>query len=80
MKSTYASFDNSEVSQGLNLSLSTYKDSSVYYRVGDYSSQNLEPYFVDISKKNQATVSEASPKNYIINGKLMKPRDLYSKL
>lgn len=52
------------------LSLSTYKDSSVYYRAGDNSSENLEPTFVTISKANQATVNEASSKNYIINGKI----------
>lgn len=56
---------------GLNISLSTYKGSSVYYRAGDTSLDNLEPSFVDISKKNKAAVKETSSKNNIINGKVI---------
>lgn len=59
-----------ETSQGLNISLSTYKDSSVYYRAGDKSSENLEPIFVAISKSNKATVNETSSESNIINGKI----------
>jgi len=59
-----------DVSKGLKMSLSTYKDSSVYYRAGDKSSENLEPTFVAISKKNKATVNETSSENNIIDGKI----------
>lgn len=69
MRTTYKLFNDSAISQGLNMSLSTYKDSSVYYRAGDKSYKNLKPKFVAISKKNQATIKEASPENNIINGK-----------
>jgi len=70
MKSTNYVINQSVVSQGLNMSLSTYKNSEVYYRAGDTSSGNLEPLFVAISKKNKATVNETSSKNNIINGKM----------
>lgn len=70
MKSTNFIINQSVVSQGLNMSLSTYKDSNVYYRAGDNSFENLEPLFVAISKKNQATVNETSSENNIINGKI----------
>jgi len=70
IKSTNILVNQSVVSQALNISLSTYKDSSVYYRVGDNSSENLEPIFVAISKLNKATVNEISSGNNIINGKI----------
>lgn len=57
-------------SRGLDVSLSTYADSRVYYRAGDKSIQNLEPKFVSISKTNKATVTEALPENNIISGKI----------
>lgn len=57
-------------SKGLKMSLSTYKDSSVYYRAGDDSPENLEPIFVTISKTNKATVNEISSENNIIHGKI----------
>lgn len=60
----------SGISEKILLSLSTYKDSSVYYRAGDNSFENLEPIFVNISKENHAIVNEASSENYIINGKM----------
>lgn len=72
MKSTYKLFSDSATPPGLNVSLSTYKDSSVYYRAGDKSFKNLEPKFVAISKTNQATVNEALPENNIITGKIHK--------
>lgn len=53
----------------LNISLSIYKNSRVYYRAGDDSVANLESTFVALSKTNQAAVSEALPTNYIIIGK-----------
>lgn len=52
----------------VNVSLKTYKDISVYYRVGDNSSENLGSTFVAISKKNQVTVNEVSSENNIVNG------------
>ncbi|XP_026821418.1 ATP-binding cassette sub-family A member 3-like [Rhopalosiphum maidis] len=67
MKFTNSMMNDSYVSHGLKISLSTYKDSSAYYRAGDNSPQNLEPTFVAISKKNKATVSEISSENNIIN-------------
>lgn len=51
------------------MSLSIYKDSSVYYRAGDSSFENLEPTFVSISKAHKSTVNEVSFKNNITNGK-----------
>lgn len=69
MLSTNSLFGGSENPQALDMSLSTYKDSSVYYRAGDNSFENLKPNFVSISIKNQATVNEASQNSYIINGK-----------
>jgi len=68
MKSTNFIVNQSVVSQGLNMSLSIYKDSDVYYRAGDNSSENLEPLFVAISKQNKATVNETSSENNIIYG------------
>jgi len=70
MNSTNYLINQNIVSQGLNISLSTYKDSSVYYRAGDDSPENLEPTFVAISKANKATVNEVSSKNNIINGNI----------
>lgn len=70
MRATYKLFNDSAMSHGLNLSLSTYEDSSVYYRAGDKSFKNLEPKFVAISEKNQATVKEAPLENNIISGKI----------
>lgn len=61
-----------DTSPPLNLSLSTYEGSSVYYRAGDNNFQNLEPTFVTISKKNHANVGETSSKNNIINGEIIK--------
>jgi len=58
------------VSKGLNISLSTYDNSIVYYRAGDNYPENLESTFVAISKKNKATVNETSSENNIINGKI----------
>ncbi|KAL5235297.1 hypothetical protein ACI65C_002707 [Semiaphis heraclei] len=75
MKSTNFIINQSVVSQGLNMSLSTYKDSNVYYRAGDNSFENLEPLFVAISKKNQATVNETSSENNIINDLLKMCKD-----
>jgi len=72
MKFTNTIIISSNVSHGLKISLSTYKDSSAYYRVGDNSPENLEPTFVAISKKNKATVNEISSENNIINGKNVK--------
>jgi len=70
MKSTNYVINQTVVSQGLNISLSTYKDSSVYYRAGDNSPENLEPTFVALSKTNKATVNETSSENNIISGKI----------
>lgn len=61
----------------MNLSLSSYKDTDVYYRAGDNSSKNLEPKFVAISKKNKANVNEASSTNNITNGKIIDYRTIY---
>lgn len=70
MKSTYSIIQSVPANtQALNLSLSTYKSISTYYRAGDNSNTNLEPYILAISKENLATVNESSSKNYIINGK-----------
>lgn len=71
MLTTY-SLLSADTSPPLNLSLNTYKGSSVYYRAGDNSYQNLEPTFVTISKNNQANVGETSSKNNIINGEITK--------
>lgn len=68
IKVTNGLFDSASIPRGLNLSLSTYEDSSVFYRAGDHNIKNLEPNFVAISKKNQATVKEGSKYNNIING------------
>jgi len=70
MKASNYLMTTNETSQGLNVSLSTYKDSSVYYRAGDKSSENLEPIFAAISKSNKATVNETSSESNIINGKI----------
>lgn len=70
MNSTYELFSDDVASREFNVTLSTYKESSVYYRIGDNSLKNLGPKFIDISKKNQAIVNVASPKSYIINGKI----------
>lgn len=78
MLSTNSLFGGSENPQALNMSLSTYKDSSVYYRAGDTSFKNLNPNFINISIKNQATVSEASQNSYIINGKFDEMIYLYT--
>lgn len=69
MKSTYELLEGPEKSESLSMSLSIYEDSSVLYRAGDNSSDNLEPNFVAISKRNHAIVKETSPESYIINGK-----------
>lgn len=69
IKSTNASFHSASTPQRLNLSLSIYEDSSVYYRAGDHFYKNLEPNFVAISKNNKAIVKEVSQNNNIINGK-----------
>lgn len=68
INSTYNLFSLSETPRGLNLALSTYKDSTVYYRAGDLLPENLEPTIVNISKANQATVIESSSNSNIING------------
>lgn len=68
INSTYNLFSISESPRGLNLALSTYKDSTVYYRAGDLLPENLEPTFVNISRANQATVIESSSSSNIING------------
>lgn len=60
---------NSGNHQGLNLSLSHYKDVSAYYRAGDNSTKNLISNIIAISKENQATVSEIPSENYIMNGR-----------
>lgn len=70
MKASNFVMTTNEISEGLNISLSTYKDSSVYYRAGDKSSENLEPIFVAISKLNKAVVNETSSESNIINGKI----------
>jgi len=70
MKASNYLMTTNETSQGLNISLSSYTDSSVYYRAGDTSSENLEPIFVAISKSNKATVHETSSESNIINGKI----------
>lgn len=70
IKSTNTLINYADVPSSLNISLSHYKDSNVFYRAGDNSSTNLEPVFVVLSKKNQATVREIPPTNYIINGKI----------
>ncbi|XP_060873175.1 phospholipid-transporting ATPase ABCA3-like isoform X2 [Metopolophium dirhodum] len=75
MKSTNYLINQTVVSHELNLSLSTYKDSSVYYRAGDNSLENLEPTFVAISKTNKATVKETSSENNIINDLLKMCKD-----
>ncbi|VVC36007.1 ABC transporter-like,P-loop containing nucleoside triphosphate hydrolase,AAA+ ATPase domain,ABC [Cinara cedri] len=63
-------FKASDLPKGLNLSLSTYMGSTVYYRSEDNSSFNLETQFVDISKANYATVNEVSSKKNIFNSLL----------
>lgn len=64
-------FNDSNISQKLNVSLNTYKNSSVFYRVvGDSSTKNLGPKFVAISKKNQANVNVTSSNNTLISGKI----------
>lgn len=68
IKSSNELFSVSHIPQGLNLSLQTYMDSSVYYRAGDNSAKNLEPKFVALSKKYHATVKEAPSSNNIIQG------------
>lgn len=75
MKSTNYLINQTVVSQGLNISLSTYEDSSVFYRAGDNSPENLEPTFVAISKANKATVNETSPENNIIDDLLKMCKD-----
>lgn len=55
---------------GLEMSLSIYKDRSVYYRAGDNSFENLESTFVSISKTHKSTVIEVSSENNITNGKI----------
>lgn len=61
---------NSDISQKLNASLSTYKNSSVYYRVvGDDFTKNLGSKFITISENNQANVNLTSS-NTIISGKI----------
>ncbi|XP_025190796.1 ATP-binding cassette sub-family A member 3-like isoform X2 [Melanaphis sacchari] len=75
MNSTSYLINQSAVSQGLNMSLSTYKDSSVYYRAGDNSSENLEPIFVALSRLNKATVNETSSESNIINDLLKMCQD-----
>lgn len=75
MKASNYLMTTNETSQGLNISLSSYKDSSVYYRAGDKSSENLEPIFVAISKSNKATVHETSSESNIINDLLRMCKD-----
>lgn len=72
MRTTNKSIYHSVVSKSLEISLSTYKDSSVYYRAGDNFPENLKPIFVAISKTNKATVNEISSENNIINGNINK--------
>lgn len=72
MKLTYYIIRNSAIPKKINISLSTYKDSNVYYRAGDKSFKNLEPTFVALSKKSQASVIETSSKNNTINGKILR--------
>lgn len=71
IKSINTLINYSDIPSSLNISLSHYDDSNVYYRAGDNSSTNLKPVFVVLSKKNQATVKEIPPTNYIINGKII---------
>uniref|UniRef100_A0A2S2QYG5 ATP-binding cassette sub-family A member 3 n=1 Tax=Sipha flava TaxID=143950 RepID=A0A2S2QYG5_9HEMI len=66
IRSTYSLFKVSSGPLGLNLSLSSYMNTDVYYRAGDQSSKNLESKFVTISKKNKANVIEAPSTNNII--------------
>ncbi|KAF0758973.1 ATP-binding cassette sub-family A member 3-like [Aphis craccivora] len=66
-KTTNSLINDPSVSKGLNISLSTYDNSIVYYRAGDNYPENLESTFVAISKKNKATVNETSSENNIIN-------------
>lgn len=72
IRSTYTLFTVPSSPRGLNLSLSSYMNTDVYYRAGDKSSKNLEPKFVAISKKNKANVIEAPSTNNIINGEINK--------
>lgn len=67
--STTVKIKNNE-NKELEMSLSIYKDSSVYYRAGDNYPGNLEPTFVAISKVHKSTVNEASSTNIIIDGKI----------
>lgn len=69
IKSTNEFFSVSNLPRGLDMSLRTYMDSSVYYRAGDNSANNLEPKFVALSKTNRAIVKEAPSTNNIIHGK-----------
>ncbi|VVC36008.1 Hypothetical protein CINCED_3A013120 [Cinara cedri] len=69
--STYNLIRVSETPRGLNLALSTYTDSIVYYRNGDSFPENLEPTFVHISKTNKATVIESLSNSNIINDLLV---------
>ncbi|XP_050431314.1 phospholipid-transporting ATPase ABCA3-like isoform X2 [Adelges cooleyi] len=70
MQSTYDLFEASKIQEGLNLVLSAYKDSNVYYRIGDDSSNSLESRFADISKMNQATVHEIPSSHNLIDDML----------
>lgn len=59
-----------EVPKAIDLSLNIYRDSNVYFRAGDNSSENLKPIFVAIAKEKQYTVNEALPENNIIDGNI----------
>lgn len=68
LNSTYNLIHSSETPKALNLALSTYKDTIVYYRAGDNVPENLEPTFANISKANNAIVIEKLSNSNIING------------
>lgn len=68
MTSNNLLFNISNSGQIINVSLSSYKDISVYYRAGDNSPENLEPTFVAISKARLANVNKILSENNIING------------
>jgi len=70
VKSTSDLFNYSDIPPSLDITLSIYKDCSVFYRAGDNSTKNLEPKFVAISKKNQCIVSQTPSTSNIINGKI----------
>lgn len=70
MRSSNDLFNYSDIPPSLDMTLSIYKNCSVFYRAGDDSNKNLEQSFIAVSKKNNCVVSQISPTHCIINGKI----------